>query len=136
MSIKQEESLGEIIKRTIKERGLKEAFVADKMGISKQSINQISKRKTFDIEWLQKLKAATGLDFTEYAYPSALRISTPYSTDIEDVSYVEEESEDFFRKIEMSLNIKISTDESQLDKVGELIKQLKKQASKMGFKLS
>jgi transcriptional regulator with XRE-family HTH domain len=135
MTSEKQETLGEVIKKAIKERGLKESFIAQKMEVSKQTINQINLRKTFDIEWLQKFKAASGLDFTEYAYPSAIKIDTPYNVPDLPINHLEESKEDFSKKIEISLNIKLSTDESQLAKISELIVHLKKEASKMGFQM-
>ncbi len=61
-------TLGEIIKETMKEKGIKSSSVARKMNVSRQAISQIDQRKKFDLEFLQRLKEASGLDFTAIAY--------------------------------------------------------------------
>lgn len=61
-------SLGEIIKATMKEKGIKSSVVARKMNVSRQAISQINLRKKFDLDFLQRLKEASGLDFTPIAF--------------------------------------------------------------------
>lgn len=60
-------TLGEIIKKEMRERGIKDSVVARKMNVARQSINQIDKRKKFDLQFLQEFKKASGLDYTIYA---------------------------------------------------------------------
>lgn len=61
-------TLGEIIKATMKEKGINSSVVARKMNLSRQAISQIGLRKKFDLDFLQRLKEASGLDFTAIAY--------------------------------------------------------------------
>lgn len=61
-------TLGEIIMETMKEKGIKSSVVARKMNLSRQAISQIGRRKKFDLDFLQRLKEASGLDFTAIAY--------------------------------------------------------------------
>lgn len=61
-------TLGEIIKATMKEKGINSSMVARKMNLSRQAISQIGLRKKFDLDFLQRLKEASGLDFTAIAY--------------------------------------------------------------------
>lgn len=79
------ESLGEFIKRTLKDKGIKEAYVAKRMNVSKQVINQIDRRKNFDYNLLSEISKASGIDFTQY-------ISQPYLVQTEH-SIVEEDTE-------------------------------------------
>lgn len=67
MSNNTGKSLGELIYDAIKEKGLNQSFVAKKMHVSRQAINSLPTRKTFTIEFLNDLKKATGLDFTNHA---------------------------------------------------------------------
>lgn len=82
------ETLGEIIKKTLKDKGIKESYVADKMGVSKQVINQIDRRKNFDAEFLKKLEDIVDIDFSVYMPAQTSRHITtsipdvPKSTDI------------------------------------------------------
>lgn len=137
MSSEMFESLGELIKKEIEKRGLKASFIAKKMGISRQTLNAIGLRKNFDLEWLQKLKAASGIDFTEYAPKSIQRINTPYSTEngISE-SFEEPFSNKISNKIEIYLSLKITGDDDQVGKIGDLIKSLKSEANKFGFNIS
>ncbi len=75
------ESLGELIKRTLREKGIKEAYVAKKMNVSKQVINQIDRRKNFDFNILSELSKASGIDFTKYATTIYSARINPVSTD-------------------------------------------------------
>ncbi len=113
MSIEMVESLGDLIKKEIKRRGLKASFIAEKMGVSRQTLNAIETRKTFDLEWLQRFKAASGIDFTDYAPKSIGRILTPYSEGVVNPSAVQEATESYGNKIEMFLSLKISGSEER-----------------------
>lgn len=73
MSSQKEKSLGEIIKEDMKARKLNASAIAREMNVSRQVINQIDTRKTFDLEFLQKLKEASGLDYTHYAFDSVMK---------------------------------------------------------------
>ena len=117
MSKQIDETLGEKILKAIKNKGLVQSKIADKMKVSRQIINQIDRRKTFDLEFLQKLKEATDLDFTGYLYPQ--KIPEP-----------EEKSYDL---IEMSLAIKIKATPEQISRMGELLTNIRKEAVRMGF---
>src|SRR5690606_41278702 len=64
-------TLGEIIKETMKEKGIKSSSVARKMNVSRQAISQSDQRKKFDLEVLQRRKEASGLDFTAIAYENS-----------------------------------------------------------------
>jgi transcriptional regulator with XRE-family HTH domain len=130
MSSDRVESLGVIIKKAIKDSGFKETFIAEKMNVSRQTINQIDLRKTFDLEFLQKLKAASGLDFTGYFYSSADKV-VKYSTENEAAITVKESSEDY--RIKMSLTINLSSNKEDVIKMGELITKFRIEALKMGF---
>jgi transcriptional regulator with XRE-family HTH domain len=138
MSIEGMETLGEIIKKAIKERGLKESFIAEKMGVSRQSLNQIETRKTFDLEWLQKFKAASGIDFTQYAPPSIDKINTPYNSELEyNGSMVNDDQVAYeSNKVEMFLNFKISTTSEDFQNMIALINKIKSEAKNMGFTIS
>lgn len=70
MSNDSKKTLGEIILNDIKDRGLNQSKIAEKLHVSRQTINSLDKRKTFTIEFLNDLKRATGLDYTKYAATS------------------------------------------------------------------
>lgn len=112
-----EETLGEKILKAIKEKGLVQSKIADKMKVSRQIINQIDRRKTFDLEFLQKLKEATDLDFTGYLYPQK----------------PQEVEEKIFDIIEMSLAIKLKSTPEQISRMGELLTSIRREAVRMGF---
>lgn len=78
MSTKDNRSLGEIIKEDLKSKGINGSAVARKMKVARQVINQIDRRKKFDIDFLLDLKEASGLDYTRYALDhSAHNLSEP-----------------------------------------------------------
>ncbi|MBC7418414.1 MAG: hypothetical protein H7325_09685 [Pedobacter sp.] len=69
MAKKSIKNLGEQIKSEIEDMGLNQSFVARKMGLrNRQTINKLETRKKFDLAFLQKLKEATGLDYTNYVF--------------------------------------------------------------------
>lgn len=125
MSNRTNQTLGEIIKDALKNKGISQTKVAEKMNVKRQSINQIDRRKTFDLEFLQKLKDATGLDFTQYLYPEAIAKPTVVNQELTN-SKVD-------ASIEMSLNIKVRSSPNDVSKVSELILLFRKEALRMGF---
>jgi transcriptional regulator with XRE-family HTH domain len=117
MSKEMDQTLGEKILKAIKDKGLVQSKIADKMKVSRQIINQIDRRKTFDLEFLQKLKEATDLDFTGYLYPQGSATQDLKVTDL----------------VEMSLAIKLKSTPEQISRMGELLTNLRKEALRMGF---
>lgn len=125
--------LGEMIKEAIKKSGITQARVADRMGVPRQTINQIDTRKTFDLEFLQKLKNATGLDFTNHVFDPKGNRYVAY----DDISKVGEPAEPYqaTNSIELSLALKINAQQNDLSKLSELISAFKNEAQKFGFVL-
>jgi transcriptional regulator with XRE-family HTH domain len=72
MSKDRDISLGERIKEDIKSKNLNGSAIARKMNVSRQVINQIDLRKKFDLQFLQSLKEASGLDYTHYAFDTVM----------------------------------------------------------------
>src|SRR5690606_15279666 len=110
MSSKTVKPLGEIIKEALKERGLNKSAIAKKMNVSKQVINQIDRRKYFDLDFLKKLKDATGLDFTRYN-------TSNFFENIDDtIQPVTGDADQL--KVEMSLAIKITATQAEISRMG------------------
>lgn len=128
MSNANNQTLGEIILEAIKAKGLNQSKIADKMNVRRQTINQLDRRKTFDIEFLQKLKEATDLDFTGYLYrhPGSNQLNPPGEQLTNSNLKVDP-------SIEMSLYIKLKSDPSLMNKMGDLLMTIRKEAVKMGF---
>lgn len=127
MTIRNNKTLGEIIKEVMKERGIKASVVARKMNVSRQTINQIDARKKFDIEFLQKLKDATELDFTSYAYDDLNR------------RIPEEDKEKYFNSTaeqKISLQISVSCSVDKLTNFSDFINEMNQIAKKYGFSIS
>ncbi|GEM_PF-2910369 len=127
MSNKPMKSLGEIIKETLKEKGLNQSAVAKKMNVSKQVINQIDRRKYFDLEFLQSLKDVTGLDFTGYTYTSKPQANTEAA---ESASSLRNS-----QQVEMSLAIKLKADPDHISQMGEFLLTIRKEATRLGFSI-
>lgn len=126
------ENLGELIKKAIKDSGLKESFIADKMGISRQYLNQVELKKNFDLDFLQKLKDASKIDFTYLINPI---INQDYE-EATLISKVEEPLKGLNQNIDISLNIKISGDSNDFENLSDLIKTIKTEAKKRGFTIN
>ena len=130
MSNEPARMLGEIIKEALKEKGLNQSAVAKKMNVSKQVINQIDRRKYFDIEFLQKLREVTGLDFTNHSFNinprQPLTVAEP-SGNYRHLSVAKPE------QVEMSLAIKIKASPEQINNMGDLLISIKREASRLGF---
>lgn len=123
----ENKTLGEIIKQDLVDNGLKQSVVAKKMNVSKQVINQIDRRKNFDLGFLLKLREVTGLDYTKYI-PS--RYPQNVSQEVGDSTQKNQQNIDV---VEVTLNIKVKSTADQLGRVGELITIFRKQAMQMGF---
>lgn len=130
MSKKINPSLGEIILQALKDKGLKQSKVADKMNVKRQTINQIDRRKTFDLEFLQKLKDATDLDFTSYIYQNGGNRQN--SEDLVSEILTNSNS-NAGQQIEMSLAIRLKSDPIHISKMGELLVLINKEAARLGF---
>src|SRR5690606_1628419 len=111
----EKKTLGEIIKETMKEKGIKSSAVARKMNVSRQAISQIDLRKKFDLEFLQRLKEASGLDFTTIAYEkiadsSAMKIPNKPQVDLTQG---------------ITINIRVTTkDKEKLDNLTSFIEEV------------
>lgn len=118
-------SLGEIIKETMKERGIKGSVVARKMNVSRQTINQIDLRKKFDIEFLHNLKEASGLDFTHYAYDNPTTLVSK-----------EPETKQGYNGPKITINISIVARKENLENLPTFIKQVENLSKQYGFELA
>ncbi|MBK1441452.1 helix-turn-helix transcriptional regulator [Parapedobacter sp. ISTM3] len=117
-------TLGEIIKETMKERGIKGSVVARKMNVSRQTINQIDLRKKFDIEFLQSFKEASGLDFTKHAFD-----------DVMDKMPEEQKVKYLGQQPKITVNISISANKESLENLPTFIKQVEDLGKRYGFEL-
>jgi transcriptional regulator with XRE-family HTH domain len=130
MSKVKSQSLGEIIKEAMIDRGLNQSAIARKMGVAKQTINQIERKKIFDLDFLVKFRSASGLDFTSYALPN------------DNKDYVESHTtrnlmvgDNMTNAVEMSLNIKIKGETDNISKMSELLLVFRTEAMKLGFNI-
>lgn len=128
MSSISSKTLGEKIKEDLKEKGLNQSAIAKKMNVSKQVINQIDRRKYFDLEFLQKLKEVTGLDYTSHSS----QIST-YTEGANIEQNLESSKVNNSQSIEFLLSIKLKSDNDHITSIGELISKIKNEALRMGF---
>jgi transcriptional regulator with XRE-family HTH domain len=133
MSKRSIHPLGELIKNAIKESGITQATIAKRMDVPRQMINQIDQRKSFDLEFLQKLKNATGLDFTDHVFDPKAKKYVP----IQALNMAEEPAVQYGAEaIELSLTIKVKAQESTLVQLSEMILFFKKEASNRGFQIA
>ncbi|MFB2118634.1 hypothetical protein [Parapedobacter sp. 2B3] len=117
-------TLGEIIKETMKEKGIKSSMVARKMNVSRQAISQIDVRKKFDLDFLQRLKEASGLDFTAIAYE---KIGRTYPHDEQPVDLPQG----------ITINIRVTTkDKDKLDNLPSFIEEVEASGKRYGFELT
>ncbi|WP_407427667.1 helix-turn-helix domain-containing protein [Arcticibacter sp.] len=132
MSNVKDESLGVLIKKAIIESGKKQSVIAKKMNISRQSLNQIDRRKTFDLEFLQLLKEASGIDFTNYIFNPKKNVRDFQ----EDPSkYVVVNSSANAPTIDFSLTVKIRAEQEYVNRVSDLLMIFRAEANKMGFSI-
>lgn len=127
MSTEKQNSVGERIKKTLKDRGLNQSAIAKKMNVSKQVINQIDRRKYFDLEFLTQLSEASGIDFINFVTPPS-HLREP-NFDYDNIS------KETSGLIEMSLSIKFKAGAEEVTKFAELMKVLKSEAIKKGFSI-
>ena len=120
-------TLGEIIKETMKEKGINNSAVARKMNVSRQAISQIDLRKKFDLEFLQRLKEASGLDFTAIAYKKIADSSTIQATD--------DQHADLAQGI--TINIRVTTkNKDKLENLTSFIEEVEESGKRYGFELT
>lgn len=120
-------TLGEIIKQTMKDKGIKSAAVARKMNLSRQAISQIDTRKKFDLDFLQRLKEASGLDFTGIAYEQAAggHIDNILNGNAHELTQG------------ITINITVTTkDKDKLDNLTSFIEEVEESGKRYGFELA
>jgi len=124
----EKKTLGEIIKETMKEKGIKSSAVARKMNLSRQAISQIDVRKKFDLDFLQRLKEASGLDFTAIAYEKiadgghTLQTNNTASSDLPHG---------------ITINITVTAkDKEKLDNLTSFIEEVEESGKRYGFELT
>lgn len=124
----EKKTLGEIIKETMKEKGIKSSAVARKMNLSRQAISQIDVRKKFDLDFLQRLKEASGLDFTAIAYEKIAdggHTLQPHDTPPSDSSHG------------ITINIRVTAkDKEKLDNLTSFIEEVEESGKRYGFELT
>jgi|SRR5690606_6444576 len=124
----EKKTLGEIIKETMKEKGIKSSVVARKMNLSRQAISQIDVRKKFDLDFLHRLKEASGLDFTTIAYE---KIADSDAADGVHNAQPAELSQG------ITINIRVTTkDKEKLDNLTSFIEEVEKSGKRYGFELT
>ncbi|QTE38536.1 helix-turn-helix transcriptional regulator [Mucilaginibacter gossypii] len=133
MAKREKQLLGVKIKSAIKQAGISQTVIAEKLNLSRQAVNQLDTRKKFDFEFLQDLKDATGLDFTNYVFNPKLNDYVP----MDSVSLLKEPESEYKTAdtIELSLSIKINADQGSLSRLSDLIASFKGEATKYGFTL-
>lgn len=132
MSNVKDESLGVLIKKAIVESGKKQSVIAKKMNISRQSLNQIDRRKTFDLEFLQLLKDASGIDFTNYIF-NPKKNARDFQEDPSKSAVVNSNSN--APTIDFSLTVKIRAEQEYVNRVSDLLMIFRAEANKMGFSI-
>lgn len=130
MSTNNITDLGLEIKNAIKQLGLNQTFVAKKMDLPKQSINRIEFRKTFDLAFLQNLKQATGLDYTNYVFNAKHKKYVPLQ---DSTNSVEEPMAICGNAIQMTLSIMVHGNPEEVNKMTEFIMAIKNEATRLGF---
>jgi len=122
----EKKTLGEIIKETMKEKGIKSSTVARKMNLSRQAISQIDVRKKFDLDFLQRLKEASGLDFTAIAYEK-----------IADGGHTVHETQPSGLSHGITINIRVTAkDKEKLDNLTSFIEEVEESGKRYGFELT
>lgn len=123
----EKKTLGEIIKETMKKKGIKSSVVARKMNLSRQAISQIDQRKKFDLDFLLRLKEASGLDFTAIAYEKIADNKVNHHRG--------EQSPDLAQGI--TINIRVTTkDKKKLDNLPSFIEEVEESGKRYGFELT
>ena len=124
----KKKTLGEIIKETIKEKGINSAEVARKMNLSRQAISQIDARKKFDLDFLQRLKEASGLDFTAIAYEKATS---------DKANNVRRNTQSATLPQGITINIRVTTkDKEKLENLTSFIEEVEASGKRYGFELT
>lgn len=129
MSNSENRTLGEIIKDALKEKGLNQSAVAKKMNVSKQVINQIDRRKYFDLDFLERLKKATDLDFRSYS----TSLPAPVSIVKEEEGQYSRTKVNIDNTVEMTLSVKVRASDDEISQMGNLLIAFKREALRMGF---
>lgn len=111
--------LGKAILEEIKQRGLTQQYVADKIGVPRQTVNQFKNRKIFDSKLLSDLKTEVGIDFTDFYE----RSETGYIVDETQLKQIGTRKD---LKSVISLNIQIDPNDRGFQIPEELIKKLNK----------
>jgi transcriptional regulator with XRE-family HTH domain len=124
-------SLGELILEAIEKSGIAQAVIAQRMGVSRQAINKLATRKTFDLEFLQKLRDASGLDYTNYVFEPK---SKKY-VDINELTKVNEPVTEYSSKKNLTLNFTISCDRQKVNEFSRFLLEIDQVAEKYGFKI-
>jgi len=111
----------------MKEKGIKSSAVARKMNLSRQAISQIDSRKKFDLEFLQRLKEASGLDFTAVAYEKIAddKIANDHDEQPSDSAHG------------ITINIRVTPkDKEKLDNLPSFIEEVEESGKRYGFELT
>lgn len=125
------ENLGEQIRKDIIASGIPISKTAAKLGMSRQSLSQINLRKSFDLEFLQKLKNVTGLDYLDFY---TKKPDKKYQTN-DDVDGVREATASYISesKMELFLNIRITGKDSDFGNVYQFLQIIKLEAEKFNL---
>lgn len=124
-----EATLGERIKKEIKERKLNLSAIARDLNMTPQALDQVDRKKNFSHEFLEQLKNVTNgaIDFVSHA--------THFEKVPESMFF---EPEGNYRKpdVELSFNITIRTTKQTVAKLGALMDAFSQSAEKLGFQLN
>lgn len=131
-----DENLGTLILLELKKRGIKQSYVADQMGIVRQAFNQIKKRKTFDIDFLNQLKNVTGIDYEELIKENAINERPDQTHSDNSTISVNEGKTNYSTSFKIALNFSIEVNSDNYKSLPSLIEKLKEESEKMGYRLT
>lgn len=126
---KENLTLGELIKKEIKDRKLNLSAIARDLNMTPQALDQVDRKKNFSFDFLEALKKSTNgvIDFTSQA--------THYESAPENIF---QESEEKYGKgdVDISFNISVKTHKSTINKLGALMEAFTQSAEKLGFQIN
>ncbi|MNS82060.1 hypothetical protein D3C72_1157950 [compost metagenome] len=120
------ETLGQKVLFELEKRGVSQAFAAKQLGVTRQYVNKLGTKKTFSIEFLERLRDKLGIDFVEQAdYKEAKIEPQPRNEE-----YSIPETGDLFT---ITLNLELKAKQTNYARLPELITIIKAEAQRMGI---
>ncbi len=130
MSTTQASTFGAEIKSAIEETGISFAEVARRMDVSRQAVNRLDTRKTFNLDFLQKLKKATGLDYTNYVFNPKKAKYEPYTE-----LTVAAEAISEYQRSQVTLTLNVGCPRDRVGEFSKFLTDVELVADKYGFQI-